>query len=192
MVKIALSKQQEIPTRISLVAVLVISVFSSSGCIRKRMTVRTTPSGAMAYIDKQPIGLTPVSTNFTYYGTRSIEIVRDGYRTERFLRKFHPPWYAIPPLDFFSETLWPYENRDERIIDVQLSPDPIVPMDALVASGEQLRLQASQGIAVSAPPTMNTSVPIVNQPAFNGNPGGYAPFNSNPPILGPVQLPIGQ
>ena len=83
MVKIALSKRQEIPARISLVAVLVLSVFSTSGCIRKRMTVRTTPSGAMAYIDKQPIGLTPVSTNFTYYGTRSIEIVRDGYRTER-------------------------------------------------------------------------------------------------------------
>ena len=146
----------------------------------------------MAYIDKQPIGLTPVSTNFTYYGTRSIEIVRDGYRTERFLRKFHPPWYAIPPLDFFSETLWPYENRDERIIDVQLSPDPVVPMDALVASGEQLRLQASQGIAVSAPPTMKTSVPIVNQPAFNGTPEGYAPVNSNPPILGPVLVPYGQ
>ena len=192
MLEIVFPKRRVINTRISLNVVLVIAFFSSFGCIRKRMTVRTTPSGAMAYIDKQPIGLTPVSTNFTYYGTRSIEIVRDGYRTERFLRKFNPPWYAIPPLDFFSETLWPYEKRDERIIDVQLSPDPVVPMDALVASGEQLRLQASQGIAVSAPPTMKTSVPIVNQPAFNGNPGGFAPVNSNPPILGPVLLPYGQ
>lgn len=189
MIEIVFPKQRVITTQISLAVVLVIAVFTLSGCIRKRMTVRTIPSGAMAYIDKQPIGLTPVSTNFTYYGTRSIEIVRDGYRTERFLRKFNPPWYAIPPLDFFSETLWPYEKRDERIIDVQLSPDPVVPMDALVASGEQLRLQASQGIAVSAPPTMNTSVPIVNQPAFNGNSGGFGPVISNPPILGPVLLP---
>jgi hypothetical protein len=58
----------------------------SSGCVRKRMTFRTNPSGAMVYVDKQPIGLTPVSTNFTYYGTRNIEVVRDGYRTEKFLR----------------------------------------------------------------------------------------------------------
>lgn len=191
MLEIVFSKRRVITARTALAVVLIIAVFIFSGCIRKRMTVRTTPSGAMAYIDKQPIGLTPVSTNFTYYGTRSIEIVRDGYRTERFLRKFNPPWYAIPPLDFFSETLWPYENRDERIIDVQLSPDPVVPTDALVASGEQLRLQASQGIAVTAPPTMNmnTTVPIVDQPSFNGNPGGVGPVISNPPILGPVLLP---
>ncbi len=192
MLEIVFPKRRVFTTRISLAVVLAFAVLASTGCIRKRMTVRTTPSGAMAYIDKQPIGLTPVSTNFTYYGTRSFEIVRDGYRTERFLRKFNPPWYAIPPLDFFSETLWPYEKRDERIIDVQLSPDPVVPLDALVASGEQLRLQASQGIAVAAPPTMKTSVPIVYQPAFNGTSGGFAPINSNPPILGPVLLPFSQ
>lgn len=168
---------------------LVIGFCCTAGCIRKRMTVRTSPPGAMAYIDKQPIGLTPVSTNFTYYGTRSIEIVRDGYRTEHFLRKFNPPWYAIPPLDFFSETLWPYEKRDERIIDVQMTPEPVVPVEALIASAEQLRLQSSQGIAVSAPPTMSSSVPIVDQPSFNGNPNGIGGNPSNPPILGPVISP---
>ena len=125
-----------------------------SGCVRKRMTFRTNPSGAMVYVDKQPVGLTPVSTGFTYYGTRSIEVVKDGYRTEKFLRKVHAPWYQIPPLDFFSDTLWPFESRDERIIDVQMTPEFDVPNDALIASGEQLRLQAGQGIAVSPPPTI--------------------------------------
>ena len=165
----------------------VVIVMAFSGCIRKRMTVRSNPPGANVYIDKQPIaGQTPVSTNFTYYGTRSIEIVRDGYRTERFLRKFNPPWYAIPPLDFFSETLWPFEKHDERIIDVQLTPEPIVSLEALVASGEQLRLQASQGIAVSAPPTVTTPVPIINPPSFNGPTSGLGPMYPNPPILGPI------
>lgn len=160
------------------------SVASQIGCIRKRMTVRTSPPGAMAYIDKNPIGLTPVSTSFTYYGTRNIELVRDGYRTEKFLRRISPPWYAIPPLDFFSETLWPFETRDERIIDVQLSPDPVVPTEALIASGEQLRLQSSQGMAVSAPPTRTNPGPIVIQPQFNAAPNGFG--QPNPPILGPV------
>lgn len=132
----------------------------------------------MVYVDKQPIGLTPVSTNFTYYGTRSVEIVKDGYRTEKFLRKIHPPWYEIPPLDFVSETLWPFEHRDERIIDVQMSPEPVVPNEALIASGEQLRLQASQGIAVVPPP-----------PVANGLAPTLVPANPellpNPPMVVP-------
>jgi hypothetical protein len=119
----------------------------------------------MVYIDKNPVGLSPVSSNFTYYGTRSIEIVRDGYRTEKFLRNFNPPWYAVPPLDFVTETLWPFEKRDERIIDIQLTPDPVVPKEALIASGEQLRLTASQGVAVTPPPTIAPVPPIVSQPA---------------------------
>lgn len=129
------------------------------------MTFRTNPAGAMVYVDKQPIGLTPVSTNFTYYGTRSIEIVKDGYRTEKFLRKIHPPWYEVPPMDYVSETLWPFEHRDERIIDVQLSPEPVVPNEALIASGEQLRLQASQGVAVSQPPPASGTLAPILVPA---------------------------
>ncbi len=164
--------------------ILFMAVSSMTGCLRKRMTVRTSPPGAMAYIDKNPIGLTPVSTSFTYYGTRNIELVRDGYRTEKFLRRISPPWYAIPPLDFFSETLWPFETRDERIIDVQLTPNPVVPTEALIASGEQLRLQSSQGMAVSAPPTRANQGPILIQPQLNPGPNGFG--QPNPPILGPV------
>jgi hypothetical protein len=154
-------------TKSLILACLAITLVFSTGCIRKRMTVRTSPPGAMVYVDRQPIGISPVSVNYTYYATRNFEIVRDGYQTERFLRKFRPPWYAIPPLDFVSETLWPFEKRDERIIDVQLTPEQPIPADALVESGEQLRLQASQGIAVSPPPPARFTpsvVPVQPQP----------------------------
>ncbi len=176
-----------IPHRLPLVGIFVFaSTFLSFGCVRRRMTVRTNPGGAMVYVDKQPVGLTPVSTSYVYYGTRSVEVVRDGYRTEKFLRRFNPPWYAIPPLDFFSETLWPFELRDERVIDVQMSPEPVVANDALIASGEQLRLQASQGVGVPAPRTMTPAVPVLTQPPppnLGPNPGGVP---NNVPIFGPV------
>lgn len=140
--------------KISHISLFALVLVLQCGCVRKRLTIRTNPPGAMVFVDKQPIGLTPVSTSFTYYGTRNVEIVRDGFRTERFLRKFNPPWYEIPPLDFFSETLWPFEKRDERVVDVQMTPDPVISNDSLIASGEQLRLQAGQGVAVSPPPTV--------------------------------------
>jgi PEGA domain len=120
-----------------------------TGCVRRRLTVRTNPPNAMVYVDHQPLGRSPVSHSFTYYGTRHFEIVRDGYRTEKFLRKFNPPWYQYPPLDFVFENLWPFEKRDERIVDVQMVPDEPIATETLIQSGENLRLQAGQGIAVN-------------------------------------------
>jgi hypothetical protein len=126
----------------------------------------------MVYVDKIPIGVTPVSDSFVYYGTREIVIAKDGYRTEKFLRTFNAPIYQYPPLDFFFETLWPFEKRDERIVDVELVPEPIVPTQALIASGQELRSQAIQGVAVS-PPGIGRRSP---DPTIPISPGAPAPL----------------
>lgn len=148
------------------------------GCVRRRMTVRTNPPGAMVYVDHQSIGTTPVSTSFVYYGTRQFEVIKDGYRTEKFLRKIDAPWYQWPVLEFVSETLWPFEQRDERIIDVTMSPDTIVPTDSLIRSGEELRSQATRGVAVGQPPTIGATAEQLVIPR------GDAPFpNQTDPIF---------
>jgi hypothetical protein len=139
-------------------------VMLAGGCVRRRMTVRTNPPGASVYIDKQLIGTSPVSTSFTYYAWREIEVVRDGYRTEKVLRRISPPWYELPPLDFVSETLWPREIRDERIIDITMVPSQEVSAEELNARAENLRLQALQGIATPLPPT------VASQDLFNSGP----------------------
>ncbi len=119
--------------------------------MRRRLTVRTRPAGASVYVDKQLIGTSPISTSTTYYGTREIEVVGDGYRTERVFRRFLPPWYQIPPLDFFSETLWPWELRDERVVDITLVPYQAPASEVLQARADSLRVQSSQGLAVPLP-----------------------------------------
>jgi hypothetical protein len=116
------------------------------GCVRRRLTIRSNPPGAMAYVDKQPIGVTPVSTRFTYYATREIQLVKDGYETVTEKYRLWPAWYEIPPLDFFSENLWPWELRDERMVDIQLVPQQVVPTTTVVQRGEQLRAGAQQGV----------------------------------------------
>jgi hypothetical protein len=126
---------------------MLLAASAASGCVRRRLTVRTNPPGAMVYVDRQLIGPSPASTSFTYYGTRHIEVVGDGYRTEKVLRTIRPPWYQIPPLDFFAETLWPWEIRDQRVIDITMVPEPEVASSELIARGEQLRTQAAMGIA---------------------------------------------
>ena len=114
------------------------------------MTVRTNPPGATVSVDNQVIGTTPAATSFVYYGTREFRIEKDGYRTETIRRRFDPPWYQFPGLDFVSETLWPGEIRDERIIDVELVPKSLEASDDVVQRADSLRNQSRAGV-VTAP-----------------------------------------
>lgn len=123
-----------------------LAVLAVSGCVRRRLTVRTSPPGAVVSVDNQTIGTTPAASSFVYYGTREVRIEKDGYRTETLRRRLNPPWYQVPPLDFITETLWPWEIRDERVIDVELVPKQIAPMEEVVGRADALRGQARAGI----------------------------------------------
>lgn len=140
-------------TQRGLLVVLLLSLCATSGCLRRRLTIRSNPPGAVVYIDRrpEPIGVTPVSTSFTYYGTRQIQVMKDGYETVTIRQRFFPPWYEIPPLDFFAENLWPREIRDERFVDVHLEPQRRVPADEVLARAEQLKQNTYQGIATPLP-----------------------------------------
>ncbi len=164
---------------------------SSFGCVRRRMTVRTQPAGAAIYVDKQFIGTSPTATSVTYYGTREIEAVRDGYRTERVLRTFNPPWYQLPPLDFVSETLWPRKIRDERIIDMTLVPQQLMTSDELQARANGLRIQAAQGVATPLPPNISPSDQVLPPPSVLPNPSlGPSLQTQTTPVLPPNTQPM--
>lgn len=130
-----------------LMAIALIGV-TQSGCVRRRMTVRTTPDNAQIIVDDRPIGRSPVSTSFQYYGTRKIQAVKDGYEAVTIQEKISPPWYQWPGIDFVAENLWPREIRDERAVEIQLEPQRIVPRDRVIGDAERLRGAARQGYVV--------------------------------------------
>lgn len=109
------------------------------------MTIRTNPPGAVAFVDDQRIGVTPISTPFTYYGTRKIQLFKDGFEPLTVKQQFSVPWYEYPPLDFFVENLWPREIRDERIVDFEMIPQQIVPNEELLGRAETLRGTSQAG-----------------------------------------------
>ena len=120
----------------------------------------------MVHVDNQPVGITPASTAFTYYGTREIRLEKDGFETVTVKHKFRHPWWQIPPLDFISENLWPWELRDEHEINLQMVPKQIVPEQQLRQNAEQLRSGARQGVATPV---------VVPQPQVLPVPRGTAP-----------------
>jgi len=160
------------------VLVILLLAVVSTGCVRRRMTIRSSPPGALVFVDDQPIGVTPVSTSFLYYGTRKIQLFKDGFETVTAKQRFPTPWYQLPPVDFFSENLWPFEVRDERYVDFDMIPQQIVPNEKVLERAESLRRSARQGHA-----TPLWTAPAVGQPA--------PPVNrwTDPPPHGPTPLP---
>jgi hypothetical protein len=144
------------------------------GCVQRRMTIRSNPPGALVYVDDYQIGTTPVSTDFIYYGTRKIRLVKDGYETLTVRQPFPIPWYEIFPLDFVTENLWPWEIRDERIVDLAMSNTVAIPPESVVARAEQARLAAG---SLPAPPP----VPVVQQPVARVSSAGTS-SNSREPV----------
>jgi len=140
-----------------------------SGCVQRRMTVRTNPPGALLYVDDYPIGTTPCSTSFTYYGTRKIRLVKDGYETLTVMQEIPAPWYEYTPCDFVAENFVPGQIRDQRTLDFQLKPQVVVPTEQLIARAEGLR----RGIHTATGTTPQLS------------PGGVR----GPTVLGPTALP---
>lgn len=153
---------------------------AGSGCVQRRMLVRTNPPGAQLIIDDQEVGRTPASVPFTYYGTRKFTLIRDGYETVTTLHDVSPPWYEWPPLDFLSENLWPWEVRDERVIDFQMQPQQNVPTEQLMQRAEGLRQTTQRGYLA---PTPGPIVAPVAPPNPGAPPPGTNPYGA-PPLPG--------
>ena len=53
-------------------------------------------------------------------------------------------------MDFFAENLWPFEVRDEQILDFNLPPQQVVPPTQVIQNAEQLRSEAQRGLMTPA------------------------------------------
>jgi len=156
-------------------------VVAAAGCVQRRMTIRSNPPGALVYVDDYQIGTTPVSNDFVYYGTRKIRLVKDGYETLTVRQPFPIPWYEVFPLDFVTENIWPWEIRDERVVDLAMTVAASTPPESVVARAEQARLAA--GSLPAPPPLPMAPQPVVPRPI------PAPPPQMLPPSAGGLTLP---
>jgi hypothetical protein len=178
----------------ALLVVAAAALVLAPGCVRRRLLVRSNPPGATVYVDNQPIGTTPCATNFIYYGTREIRLVKPGYETLTINQPIPAPWYQIPPVDFVSENLVPNEINDYRTVTYNLEPQVIHPIDQVMNRGEQLRsatqqgavLPAAAGIGPPQPPALGP--PMVGPAIVAPNQGGVLPPGTT---LAPEAVPPG-
>ena len=114
-------------------------------------------------------------------------LVKDGYKTEKFVQRFDVPWYEYVPLDFINENLNPNEIRDERTIDVTLVPQENVSPEKLLERANSMRGGAKLGLVTPLPEVPpNAVLPKIGLPG-EGLPGGQPiPFQSLPAPVSPA------
>jgi hypothetical protein len=165
------------PRRLRGTVAAALVLLMATGCVQRRMTIRSDPPGALVYVDDYQLGTAPVSHDFVYYGTRKIRLVKDGYETLTVRQPFPVPWYQFFPLDFVTEVMWPWEIRDERIVTLSMQPAAATPPESVVARAEQARLAAG-----SLPPVAPVQA-VAPQPL----PPPSQPIPAPPPALPPLQ-----
>lgn len=110
-----------------------------AGCVERRYTIRTDPPGALAIVNGEEIGPTPVSRSFTYYGDREVTLLMDGYKAEQQVVQIKPPWWDNLLTEFVTENLIPITFRDEREYRYRLRTEANPQSDDLLRRAEQLR-----------------------------------------------------
>lgn len=119
-----------------------LSVVVLTGCVRRTITITTTPDNSLVFLNDQEIGRSQVTTDFLWYGDYDVVIRKEGYKTLKTHWQVDPPWYALIPLDFFAEVLWPGHLVDahEKHFDLELLERPTT--DELVGRAMEMRRDA--------------------------------------------------
>ncbi|MDO4550814.1 MAG: PEGA domain-containing protein [Planctomycetia bacterium] len=143
------------------------------------MTINSNPPGAMVYVDEHQLGRTPISTDFTYYGTRNIRLELDNYQTLHIRQPVKPPVYQWPVLDFFAETFSPNEVKDQHTWTYNMVPQTVASQDQVLSRANQLRMEGSRSVDERGRP----GAPVLRE--FYHNPRD----SWTPPPAGPPEVP---
>ena len=124
---------------------MIVIILTLSGCVSRRMMVMSDPPGALVLLEGKEIGTTPVSVDFTYYGTRELTLIKDGYETLTVQQKVPTPWYQMPVVEFFADNFTPGHITDRHQFRYAMQPQRIVPNAELQRRAEMLRGEARLG-----------------------------------------------
>jgi hypothetical protein len=118
------------------------AVLQASGCMHRRLTIRSDPPGAAVQVDGEQVGFTPTAIDYTYYGTREITLQKAGYKTLTTPVKMSTPWYQIFPLEFITDNFAFTKINDRREVSYTLTPEQLEPRELLEDRANNLRSEA--------------------------------------------------
>ena len=114
------------------------------GCVERRLTIKTEPTGAMVTLNDEQIGTSPVTVPFNWYGDYWVRVSKDGYETLDTHRVLKAPLHDYFPLDFVAEFLYPGRIVDACEWTFELSPKQYPTREELIEKARSLQSQLGQ------------------------------------------------
>jgi len=115
---------------------------AAPGCVRRTVTINTDPQGARVVLNDEEVGTSPVSVDFVWYGDYDVILRKEGYETVHAHHKLTPPWYQVPPIDFFAEVLCPLKLHDQQQMSFGLEPAQPIDRAQLLEHAKEVRDRA--------------------------------------------------
>jgi hypothetical protein len=129
---------------------LALAAIGVGGCVQRQLTVTSDPPGALVQLNGQEFGRTPVTRDFTWYGTYDVELRREGSETKKTTGKVIAPWWQWVPFDLFAELL---PLTDRRQLHYTLKPATQQSVDP------ERMLDRAEGLRKELKSTKNTRKP---------------------------------
>jgi hypothetical protein len=113
------------------------------GCVQRKLTVTSEPSGALVTLNGMEAGRTPFTTDFTWYGYYDVEVRRDGYKTLKTQQRVLAPWWQWVPFDLVAEVM-PWRPTDRQMMHFKLDAAQQGASNVeLIRRGEELRAKTN-------------------------------------------------
>jgi len=128
-------------TSVALFGVIFAGFFiGGAGCVERRVTVTSEPSGALVWLNDEAIGVTPCEAGFKYYGKYDVRLALDGYEPVHEGRVMKAPLYEYPVVDL-AATVVPlkFESLNEWHFVLEASEAVAGDRDALIGRAAELR-----------------------------------------------------
>jgi len=98
------------------------------GCVEQTLTITSDPPGALVYLNDQEFGRTPVTREFTFYGTYDVHVRSEGHQALVTKSLVIAPWWNWVPLDLIATAL-PMRLKDRQHLHYDLKPLTTQPAD---------------------------------------------------------------
>ena len=81
------------------------------GCVKRTISISSTPSGALVWVNDREVGRTPVTIDFIYYGEYDIRLENDGLEPIMTTRWASSPVWDKPGVDVVVEMFTSVESN---------------------------------------------------------------------------------
>ncbi len=100
---------------------LVLILLLSTGCVKRTLSITTTPSNALVWLNDREVGRTPLEIEFLYYGEYDVRIQHVDSESLMTTRWVKSPWWDMPFVDLAAEAM-PFDLNANPVWHFDLQP----------------------------------------------------------------------